>query len=62
MKNKKLTCEQVQKKYKDKYIEVSYTMDYEKGCNMYTVHKVSNVIKENMTLGKDVGTLLAYRR
>lgn len=62
MTNKKLTLEQVQKKYKNKYILVSYSYDYSEGCNMYIVHKVSNVIKENMTLGQDVGTLLAYRR
>lgn len=62
MKNKKLTCEQVQKKYKNKYILVSYSYDYTEGCNMYTVHEVSSTIKENMTLGQDVGTLLAYTR
>ena len=58
----KYTLEQVQKKYKNKYIQVSYSYDYSEGYNIYTVHKISSTIKENMTLGQDVGTLLAYRR
>lgn len=36
--------------------------DYEKNQYMYEVYKTSKVIKENMTLGQDVGTDLAYKR
>jgi hypothetical protein len=59
---KKLTQEQVNKKYKGKYIEVIRTYDYEKQQNLYEVVKTSKVIKENMTLGEDLGTSLKYRR
>jgi len=59
---KKYTLEQIQKKYKDKYIEIYRFRDYEKDCSMYEVRKVSSIIRENMTLGQDVGTDLAYRR
>jgi len=57
-----LTQQQVNKKYKGKYIEVLSTYDYSEQRNMYEVLEVSSTIKENMTLGQDVGTSLEYRR
>jgi len=60
--SKKYTAEQINKKYKGKYVEVSYSYDYSEGKNIYTVHKVYKDIHENTTLGEDVGTLLAYTR
>ncbi len=58
----KLTKEQVNKKYKGRYIEIYQTYDYENQCNLYEVRKTSGVIKENMTLGEDVGTDNEYKR
>jgi hypothetical protein len=57
-----LTKQQVNKKYKGKYIEILSTYDYSLGINLYEVIKVSSVIRENMTLGEDVGTSLEYCR
>jgi len=59
---KKYTLEQIQKKYKNIYIDIYRKLDYETGQVMFEVRKTSKVIKENMTLGQDVGTPLAYRR
>lgn len=59
---KKLTQSQVNKKYKGKYIEVTRHFDYSLGEPSFTVHKVSKTIKENMSLGEDIGTPLAYTR
>lgn len=59
---KALTKAQVNKKYKGKYIEVLESYDYSLGVNLYEVVKVSSTIRENMTLGEDVGTSLAYCR
>ena len=52
-----LTTEQVNKKYKGKYINV-----YKDYTGLYEVRKVYREIHENTTLGEDVGTLLEYRR
>lgn len=57
-----MTKEQVQKKYKNKYVSVSKTFDYETSEYRYTVHKAYSNIRENTTLGQDVGTTLEYRR
>ena len=57
-----LTLAQVQKKYKDKYVEVTRHLDYSAGDVTFTIHKVSSVIRENMTLGQDLGTSLAHTR
>jgi len=57
-----LTKQQVNKKYKGKYIEVLSSYDYSLGITLYEVIKVSSVIRENMTLGEDVGTSLEYCR
>jgi len=62
MNKKLLTLEQIQKKYKDVYIEVKRILDYTSGDIMFEVYKTSKTIKENMTLGQDVGTSNAYRR
>jgi hypothetical protein len=59
---KLLTQQQVNKKYKGKYIELISTYDYSKRKNRYEVLKVSSTIRENMTLGEDVGTNLEYCR
>jgi hypothetical protein len=59
---KQLTKQQVNKKYKGKYIEILSTYDYSKRIYMYEVINVSSTIKENMTLGEDVGTDLEYCR
>jgi len=57
-----LTKQQVNKKYKGKYVEILSTYDYSLGITLYEVIKVSSTIRENMTLGEDVGTSLEYYR
>jgi len=59
---KSYTLEQVQKKYKGKYVDVYRFMDWNAGEVRFEVRKVSKTIHENMTLGEDVGTPLAYTR
>ena len=59
---KQLTKQQVNKKYKGKYIEILSSYDYSLKVNLYEVIRVSSVIKENMTLGEDVGSSLEYCR
>jgi len=54
---KKLTSEQVNKKYRGKYVDV-----YRDYTGLYEVRKVYKTIHENTTLGEDVGTAIAYRR
>lgn len=58
----KLTREQVNRRYKGKYIEIYKTYDYSEGCWIYEVRKIYNEIHENTTLGEDVGTGLEYTR
>lgn len=53
-----LTQQQVNKKY----VEFLSSYDYSKGVWLYEIIKVSSTIKENMTLGEDVGTSLEYCR
>ncbi len=62
MNKKLLTLEQVQKRYKGKYIEVREIMDWNNHTTMYEVFNSSSTIKENMTLASDLGTNMAYRR
>lgn len=57
-----LTIEQVQKKYKKKYVLINRILDWSSGDVRIQVLKTSNTIKENMCLGEDVGTNMAYRR
>ena len=58
----KLTAEEINKKYKGRYIEVWKTYDYEKQCWLYEVIRSYREIHENATLGEDVGTEMEYRR
>lgn len=60
--NKKYTQAQINKKYNNIYIDVYRYHDWELGEVMFEVRATSKVIKENMTLGQDVGTEMAYRR
>ena len=57
-----MTKEQVNKKYKGRYVEVTQRMDYATSEWDYTVGKTYKDIHENTTLGEDVGTELEYRR
>lgn len=59
---KQLTKQQVNKKYRGKYVEILSTYDYSLGIELYEVIKVSSTIRENMCLGEDVETSLAYCR
>ena len=58
----KLTQQQVNKKYHNVYVDVYRSFDYASGETRFEIRKTSKVIKENMTLGQDVGTSLAYTR
>ena len=57
-----LTKKQVNSKYKGKYVEIVSTYDYSKQATLYEVVKTSKTIRENMTLGEDVGTSMEYCR
>lgn len=59
---KKLTQAQVNKKYKNIYIEISKNYDYSTGQYFYEILKSSKKNRENMALGQDVGTPMEYRR
>lgn len=59
---KTLTQSQVQKKYKNIYVEFLSNYDYTTRQILYEIIKTSKVIRENMTLGQDVGTELEYNR
>jgi len=59
---KKLTKEQVNKKYRGKYVEFRRSYDYAKQKDFYEIIKTSKTIRENMTLGEDVGTSMEYCR
>lgn len=62
MKTKLLTLEQVQKKYNNIYVDVYRILDYKSGEARFEIRKTSKTIRENMTLGQDVGTNMAYTR
>lgn len=51
------TKEQINKKFKGKYVDV-----YKRYDGLYEVRKAYSVIHENTTLGEDVGTEMEYRR
>jgi len=57
-----MTQEQVNKKYKGKYIDIGKTYDDESHCWKYEIRKVFSTIHENTTLGEDVGTDMEYYR
>lgn len=59
---KVLTQKEVNKKYNNVYVEFLSNYNYSKGIYLYEILKTSKVIKENMTLGQDVGTTLEYTR
>ncbi len=59
---KYMTQEQINKKYKGRYISFGKTYDYQNQRWVYEVRKTFKEIHENTTLGEDVGTLLEYRR
>lgn len=42
--------------------QINKRYDYKNQQWLYEVHKTSKVIRENMTLGEDVGTNMEYRR
>ena len=58
----KLTKEQVNKKYKGRYIEIYKTRDYQNDIDLYEVGKTYKEIHENTTKGEDVGTPFEFRR
>lgn len=62
MKNKEYTLAEIQTKYKDKYVDIYRKLDYMSGEVRFEVRKVYKEIHENTTLGRDVGTELAYKR
>ncbi len=59
---KKLTKEQVNKKYKGKYISINQEYDYQTKETLYMVIATYSKIHENTTLGEDVGTSMEYCR
>lgn len=61
---KRLTKEQVNKKYKGKYIEFATIYNYlgRREAPEYVVTRVYKQLHENSTLGEDVGTEWEYRR
>lgn len=56
------TAKEINKKYKNRYIEFRQVFDYQTKQWNYEVIKVYKNIHENTTLGQDVGTLLQYTR
>jgi|TARA_R100000501_G_C2631210_1_gene127118 hypothetical protein len=61
---KTLTKEQVNRKYKGRYIEMREKPSYltESGKTEYEIIRTYKEIHENTTLGEDVGTEMEYRR
>jgi len=54
--------QQINKKYYNKYVEIIKTFNYSKNEYEYEVLKSYGTIRENTTLGQDVGTSLEYCR
>ncbi len=57
-----MTKKEINKRYFNKYIEISKTYDYKKKEWDYVVNRVYDKIHENTTLGQDVGTAMEYTR
>lgn len=57
-----MTQKQVNKKYKGQYVEVTKQYNYKNQEWEYTVQCAYRSIRENTTLGEDVGTPMEYRR
>jgi hypothetical protein len=55
------TQQQINKKYKGRYIEFIRTYDYTNNQDLYEIIKTSKNERENMTLGEYVGTSLEFR-
>ena len=58
----KMSKAEVNKKYCGKYIEITKSYDHIKKCYQYIVLKSYGKIRENTTLGEDVGTPMEYCR
>ena len=56
------TAEQVNKKFRDRYVEFRSTYDYSTKVTTYEVVRSHKECRENTTLGQDVGTPLEYTR
>jgi len=54
--------DEVNKKYCGKYVEITKSYDHIKKCHEYIVLKSYSEIRENTTLGEDVGTPMEYCR
>lgn len=59
---KLLTREEMNKKYKWKYVMFYRVFDYDKKVDMFEIRKTSKTIKKGMTLWEDVGTSYEYTR
>jgi len=59
---KRLTAKEINKKYKDKYVEIYQTYNYDTKQTEYEVRRVYDTIHENATLVQDVGTDMEYWR
>lgn len=59
---KLLTQQQVNKKYRWKYVDIYKTYDYTTQQYLYEVRKSYKKIRENTTLWEDVGTSMEYCR
>lgn len=57
-----MTQEQINKKYKGRYVEITKQYDYKNQVWEYAVQCAYRSIRENTTLGEDVGTAMEYRR
>ena len=57
-----MTAQQINKKYRGRYVEISSTYNYSTRQNEYEVLRSYKDIHENTTLGEDVGTDMEYRR
>jgi hypothetical protein len=62
LKQKKMTQQQVNKKYIGRYVNISKTYNYQQQEWDYVVNKSYKKIHENTTLGEDVGTQMEYKR
>jgi hypothetical protein len=60
--NMKMSKDEVNKKYRGKYVEIAKSYDHIKKCYKYIVLKSYSKIRENTTLGEDVGTPMEYCR
>lgn len=59
---KQYTKEQINKKFKGLYISFISRFDYQKGYRVYENIKSYNSIRENTTLGEDVGNSKEFTR